>query len=127
LAHARFIRDFDLGYLTVEISSETFRGIANVQIYLSDMPRIEEFLKEVKVYPLTPCSLVISNQEKLELAARPQGSAGPLTLEIRVEDSNSNMARIGFEMDYPSIERFRTQFRKIINAELEAFELKTWR
>ncbi len=123
LAHARFTRDFDLGYLTVEISSDAFHGIAEIHIYVTDIPRIEKFLEELKVYPLMPCSLVISNDETLEISAKPQGLGGHLKLEIRVEASNSNMARLGFGMDHPSIGRFRTQFGKIIKAELESFEL----
>lgn len=122
LPRAEFRYDFDLSSVDVKIESNAFRGCGTITLYNDNVLRLREFVSTLRSYPLQPSAAELSEPGNIVLAVSQHDCVGHLVFSVQVSEGPC-MTRIAIRVDYPGLELFSRQLTKLLDGELEAFDL----
>ncbi len=122
MTRAEFHCDFDLGFIDVAVESGAFRGCGTVTLHEDDVRRLRGFLSALGGFPLQHSMVEIAGPGIVVLTASQSDRVGHLQLLVQVSDRLS-MARIAIALDHAALELFRLQLGKMLDGELETFDV----
>lgn len=122
VARAQFRADFDLSSVDVRVENDTFCGHGTVVFYEDNVRRLREFASALRPYPLQESTVEISDPGSVVLTASRYDLVGHVALLVQVS-AGPCLARIAIRLDHPGLELFSRQLTKMLDGELEAFEL----
>ncbi len=122
MTRAEFHCDCDLASIDVRVESGAFRGSTTVTLHEDDVRRLRRFLSDLAAYPLPHSTVEIAEPAAIILVASQSDRVGHLQLLVEVSD-RLLMARIAIRLDHAGLELFRLQLGKMLDGELETFEV----
>lgn len=122
LARAEFRCDFDLSSIDVRVESDAFCGCGTVTLYENNVHQLRDLAAALRSYPLQHSTAEISDPGNIVMAVSQHDPAGHLVFSVQVSDGPC-MTRIAVPVDHSGIDLFRRHLTKMLDGELEAFDL----
>lgn len=119
--------DPEFADLWVKAVDGEFRGTARAALPLADIPKIQDFIAKLRIYPLKRCSLTLSYAEFVRLTAFQEDIAGHVVLVVELGEGtgpDQNMVRIAMRQDWAALKRFSEELARMMQGDLDRIELR---